>query len=109
MATRKMTFTLPEDLAVQFVRRIPARQRSKYLAEALHEKLSARDRLLVEACRTANNDPEVRAIEKEFDALTDEGAEHAAMPGDSTGVVRRETLAWFDQWLGSGACLASPR
>jgi hypothetical protein len=22
------------------------------------------------------------------------------MPGDSTGVVRRETLAWFDQWLG---------
>jgi hypothetical protein len=70
-----MTFTLPEDLALQFVRRIPARQRSKYLAEALHEKLSMRDRLLVEACRTANNDPEVRAIEKEFDAITDEAAE----------------------------------
>jgi len=41
--------------------------------------------------------------------VTVAGAEHAAMPGDSTGVVRRETLAWFDQWLGSGACLASPR
>ena len=41
--------------------------------------------------------------------VTVAGAEHAAMPSDSTGVVRRETLAWFDQWLDSGACLASPR
>jgi hypothetical protein len=87
MATRKMTFTLPEDLAVQFVRRIPARQRSQYLAEALHEKLSARDRLLVEACRTANNDPEVRAIEKEFDALTDEGAESWSSASPRRGLV----------------------
>lgn len=64
-----MTFTLPEDLALQFVRRIPARERSKYLAEALSEKLTARDDLLIEACRTANSDPDVRAIEKEFDAI----------------------------------------
>jgi hypothetical protein len=69
MATRKMTFTLPEDLALQFVRRIPARERSRYLAEALSEKLTARDQLLIEACRTANSDPDVRAIEKEFDAI----------------------------------------
>jgi hypothetical protein len=66
-----MTFTLPEDLAEQFVRRVPARERSKYLANALNEKLSARDRHLVEACRIANHDPEVRAIEKEFDAITE--------------------------------------
>ncbi len=72
MATRKMTFTLPEEVAQQFVRRVPARERSRYLAEALREKLSARDRLLVQACHIANNDPEVRAIEKEFDAITDE-------------------------------------
>src|SRR6266849_10893317 len=72
MATRKMTFTLPEEVAQQFVRRVPARERSRYLAEALREKLSARDRLLVHACRIANNDPEVRAIEKEFDAITNE-------------------------------------
>ncbi|HEV1995247.1 MAG TPA: hypothetical protein VGR03_13035 [Candidatus Acidoferrum sp.] len=75
MATRKMTFTLPEDLAEQFVRRVPARERSKYLAAALNEKLSARDRKLVEACRIANNDTEVRAIEKEFDAITEEAGE----------------------------------
>jgi len=70
-----MTFTLPEDLARQFVRRVPARERSRYLAEALHEKLSARDRLLLEACQVANSDPEVRAIEKEFDAITEEASE----------------------------------
>src|SRR5712692_9963446 len=75
MATRKMTFTMPEDLALQFVRRVPVRERSRYLAQALSEKLSARDLLLVEACRAANDDPEVRAIEKEFDAITEEAGE----------------------------------
>src|SRR5271167_638140 len=74
MATRKMTFTLPEDLASQFVRRVPARERSKFLASALGEKLSARDRQLVESCRAANDDPEVLEIEKEFDAIADEAA-----------------------------------
>jgi hypothetical protein len=33
------------------------------------EELGARDRVLVEACRAANRDAEVRAIEKEFDAI----------------------------------------
>jgi len=87
MATRKMTFTLPEDLAEQFVRRVPARERSKYLANALNEKLSARDRHLVEACRIANNDPEVRAIEKEFDAITDEAAEPWTRPAPRRNMV----------------------
>lgn len=72
MATRKMTFTLPEEIAQQFVRRVPARQRSMYLAQALKEKLSTRDRVLARACAIANEDPEVRAIEQEFDAITDE-------------------------------------
>src|SRR5271168_4010817 len=75
MATRKMTFTFPEDLALQFVRRVPARERSKYLASALSEKLSERDKILVESCRAANDDPEVLEIEKEFDAIADEAAE----------------------------------
>ncbi len=75
MATRKMTFTIPEDLALQFVRRVPARERSRYLADALSEKLTAREKALIEACKIANSDPEVRAIEKEFDAITDEAAE----------------------------------
>lgn len=67
-----MTFTLPEELARQFVRRVPARERSRYLADALNEKLLVRERQLVEACRKANEDPEVRAIEEELDGITDQ-------------------------------------
>jgi len=70
-----MTFTLPEDLAALFLRRIPARQRSRYVAEAVGDKLAGRDRQLLRACEIANRDPEVRAIEKEFDAISGEIAE----------------------------------
>ena len=72
MATRKMTFTLPEDLADQFVRKIAARSRSRYMAEAIAQKLHERDQELIRACEVANRDPEVQAIEKEFDAFCDE-------------------------------------
>ena len=75
MATRKMTFTLPEDIAVKFVRRVPARDRSRYVAAALAEKLTEADRQLVRACEIANQDPEVAAIEQEFDSLPSEMAE----------------------------------
>jgi hypothetical protein len=82
-----MTFTIPEDLALQFVRRVPARERSRYLADALSEKLTARERVLIEACKTANKDPEVRAIEKEFDAITDEAAELWIRPAPRRNMV----------------------
>ncbi len=75
MASRKMTFTLPEDLAIPFVRRVPARERSRYLAEALAQKLSERERQLIRACEVANQDPEIIAIEREFDALSDKVTE----------------------------------
>ena len=51
----------------------------------------------------------LRAAPSNARLVTVAGAEHAAMPGDSTGVVRREALAWFDQWVGTSACLASSR
>ena len=70
-----MTFTLPEELVARFTRRVPARERSRYLAEALAEKLSERERQLVRACEIANRDPDVRAIENEFDSLPGEIAE----------------------------------
>jgi ubiquinone biosynthesis protein UbiJ len=75
MATRKMTFTLAEDIAVKFVRRVPARDRSRYVAAALAEKLTEADRQLVRACEIANQDPEVAAIEQEFESLPSEMAE----------------------------------
>lgn len=35
--------------------------------------------------------------------LTVPGADHVTMPADANGVVRRETVAWFDRWFGSSA------
>jgi hypothetical protein len=72
MASRKMTFTLPEDLASTFARRVPARERSRYVADAIADKLAEREKRLIRACEIANQDPELKEIEKEFDALTDE-------------------------------------
>ena len=67
-----MTFTLPEDLASKFVRRVPSRDRSKYVAAAIAHRLDERERRLIRACEIANEDPELRALEQELDALTDE-------------------------------------
>jgi ubiquinone biosynthesis protein UbiJ len=69
MATRKMTFSLPAALAAQFVRRVSARERSRYVAEALAARLKERDRLLARAAEVANRSREVRTIEREFDQL----------------------------------------
>ena len=67
-----MTFTLPEDLAGQLLRRIPARERSRYVAEAIDAKLRERERRLIRACEIANGEPDVLAIEREWGALSDE-------------------------------------
>ena len=70
-----MTFSLPEELASSFTRRVPARDRSRYVADALAEKLAGREKRLIQACEIANHDSQVREMELDFDALTD------AMPG----------------------------
>jgi hypothetical protein len=71
MAARKMTFSLPEGLASSFAKRVPARDRSRYVAEAIAEKLAERDQRLIRACEIANQDVDVREIEQEFDNLPD--------------------------------------
>jgi len=72
MASPKMTFSLPQSLASQFLRRVSARQRSRYMAEALAWKLKVRDKMLNRACDIANGSRQVRALEREFDALPDD-------------------------------------
>jgi hypothetical protein len=72
MASHKMTFTLPEELALRFVGRVRARERSRYLAAALTDKLAEHEKRLIRACEIANHDPALREVEKELDALTDE-------------------------------------
>ena len=75
MATQKVTFSLPKALVTQFARQVPLRLRSRYVAEALAWKLKERDRLLARACEIANRSRQVRAVEREFDALRDETME----------------------------------
>ncbi len=71
MATRKMTFSLPEPLARRFLRRVPARERSRYLAAVLEHSLRKKDAALARACRLANGSSDVRRLEREMDALKD--------------------------------------
>ena len=75
MASRKMTFTLPDDLAEQFLKCVRSRDRSRYVSEAIAAKLRAREEQLIRACEIANRDPDVLAVEREWDALPDEIAE----------------------------------
>jgi len=82
-----MTFTLPDDLADQFVKKVAAKNRSHYLAEVLAQKLQERDRQLIRACEVANRDPEVQAIEKEFDAISEECREPWSDAKARRGVV----------------------
>ena len=71
MATRKMTFSLPVDLASQLLKRVPARDRSRFLAKALEKSLREEEQALVQSCRLANEDPEVAAIEQEWNQIGD--------------------------------------
>jgi hypothetical protein len=72
MAMRKVTFTLPDQLVDQFVKRVPARERSHYVAEALSEKLTKRERRLIRACEIANNNPDIASLEQDIDMLPDD-------------------------------------
>jgi hypothetical protein len=75
MATRKMTFSVPEPLAAQFLRRVASRDRSRFVSEALAARLEERDVALIRACEIANQDLDVAEIEREFDGIRDETAE----------------------------------
>ena len=62
-------------MAVQLLRRVPSRDRSRFVSEALAARLEERDAALVRACEIANQDIDVAEIEKELDELSDGMAE----------------------------------
>lgn len=66
-----MTFTIPEDLARQLVKRVASRDRSRFVAEAIRTQLREREQQLIEACEIANADSDVLALEQEFGNLPD--------------------------------------
>ena len=67
-----MTFSVPEPLAIQLLRRVPSRDRSRFVSEALAARLAERDLELIRACEAANQDLDVAEIENEFDGIRDE-------------------------------------
>lgn len=75
MAVRKMTFSVPEPLAGQFLRRVASRDRSRFVSEALAARLAERDLDLIRACEIANQDDDVIELEKELDRIPDEMTE----------------------------------
>jgi hypothetical protein len=70
MAARKMTFSIPEDLARRLVRRVPARERSRFVVQALENRMAGEDAELVAACLAANKNPVVRREESGWVAMT---------------------------------------
>ena len=84
-----MTFSLPVALAAKFIKRVSARDRSRYVAEALAARLRGRAPMLAGAAEMANRSHEVRAIEQEFEKLENEPAEpwdDALMPAEAKQV-----------------------
>jgi len=75
MATRKMTFSVPEPLAAEFLRRIALRERSRFVSEALAARLAEREIALIRSCEVANRDLDVAEIERDFDGIGDEMTE----------------------------------
>ena len=71
MANRKMTFTLPEAVAAELLHRVASRDRSRYVTQAITAKLREREERLIQACRAANINPDVVAIEAEWETLSD--------------------------------------
>jgi len=68
MAITRMTLALPTELAQQLVSRVPVRDRSRFIAEALKKSLREQE-ALVRSCRLANRDRDAKAIEEEWDQI----------------------------------------
>lgn len=71
MAMRKMTFTIPEEVAKPFLLAVPSTRRSKFVADALKAKLKSREEDLIAACDAVNADSELNALVEELQSMND--------------------------------------
>lgn len=71
MAMRKMTFTIPDEVANPFLRMIPSARRSKFVADALKKTLKEREDALIAACDAVNADPALNTLVDEWQAVND--------------------------------------
>ena len=70
-----MTFSIPDSLARELLRSVPARERSSYVAAAVAAKLRKQDEALIRACEIANRDEDLLAMEQEFEIISGDIAE----------------------------------
>jgi metal-responsive CopG/Arc/MetJ family transcriptional regulator len=75
MAMRKMTFTIPDEVATPFLRAVPSTRRSKFVADALRKTLNYRETDLIAACQAANAYPELNTLVDDCQAVNDAIAE----------------------------------
>ena len=59
----RITLSIPDTVARQFQKAVPARQRSRFVARLLEQELSERADSLAAACCAANRD---KALEREI-------------------------------------------
>jgi hypothetical protein len=71
MAVRKITVSIPEDVADRFLKQVPARRRSQYVTVAIAQSLALREKRLARACDLANRHTDPLAIEGEWEQLQD--------------------------------------
>ena len=71
MAMRKMTFTIPDEVATPFLRAVPSARRSKFVSDSLRKTLREREEALLAACDAVNADPELSALTEEWQAASD--------------------------------------
>ena len=71
MAMRKMTFTIPDEVAAPFLRVVPSARRSKFVADALRRSLKDRENALAAACDAVNADAKLNALVEEWQAVND--------------------------------------
>ncbi len=75
MAARKMTFSISEAVAKDFLRTVAARNRSRYVANAIAVRMKAEETALARACDVANACEDIQVMEQEFDAISADIAE----------------------------------
>jgi hypothetical protein len=68
---RKMTFTIPEEVAGPFLRSVPSARRSRFVADALRRTLTEREAALIAACDAVNADAKLNAVVDEWQAVDD--------------------------------------
>lgn len=68
---RKMTFTIPDDVAAPFLRVVPSARRSRFVADALRRSLKERDTSLAAACDAVNADAKLNAVVRDWQSIND--------------------------------------